>query len=87
MIKLYFKYQELKQPTLYVANIDNFDHEEDILICIYFENEERQEKKVVFREPLDEIKISDVRFINSRDRSEANQKDSLIPNFDVDNDH
>jgi hypothetical protein len=50
-------------------DIERFDIEEDIIICISL-NAPKTHLKVILREPLDDIKIADVRFLNSRDRSE-----------------
>jgi len=77
----------------YILDVDHFDIEEDILICITL-NSPSNHLKVILREPLDDIKIADVRLLNSRDRSEPAIKgpNSDFPSlvdmnrFDVDSD-
>lgn len=87
--KLYFKYRELPngQP---IAEIDKFDIEEDILILVTV-NAPRTPVSVILREPLDDIKVADVRLINSRDAKELIAKSDpsvnfLMDRFDVDMD-
>lgn len=74
---LYFRYQELANMQ-YLLDVERFDIEEDIIICITV-NSPKVHLKVILREPLDDIKIADVRFLNSRDRSDPALKSS--PDF------
>jgi hypothetical protein len=48
-------------------DVPEFDIEEDILICITIDAP-MNNLKVILREPLDDIKIADVKFLNSNDR-------------------
>ena len=88
-LHVYFRYKELNNIQ-YIMDVERFDIEEDILICISV-NAPQTHLKVILREPLDDIKIADVRFLNSRDRSEPVLKSgsdfpSLVDmeKFDVD---
>lgn len=75
--KLYFKYKE--QPNAqFLMDIEHFDIEEDILICITI-NAPKIHIPAIVREPLDDIKIADVRLINSR-----NEGGKELEGFDVD---
>lgn len=51
-------------------DIEEFDIEEDILICILL-GVPVTHLKVILREALDDIMISDVRFMNSSDKGES----------------
>ena len=53
-------------------DVENFDIEEDILICITL-GAPKTHLPVLLREPLEDIKISDVRFLNSTDRGEPHK--------------
>jgi hypothetical protein len=59
--------------------------EEDILICITV-NAPKQYIPAILRDPLDDIKIADVRLLNSRDRNEGAGKEATfdLETFDVD---
>jgi hypothetical protein len=70
-MKMYFRYIEIKN-TQYLMDVENFDIEEDILICITL-GEPSTHLQILLREPLEDIKISDVRFLNSTDRSEPHK--------------
>lgn len=50
-------------------DIEQFDMEEDILMCITV-NAPKQYIPAILRDPLDDIKIADVRLLNSRDKNE-----------------
>lgn len=52
-----------------IMDIERFDIEEDILMCVTI-NEPKTHIPVILREPLDDIKIADVRLINSRDKGD-----------------
>lgn len=67
-LHIYFRYKELNNIQ-YIMDVEQFDIEEDIVICISL-NAPNIHLKVILREPLDDIKIGDVRFLNTRDRSE-----------------
>jgi hypothetical protein len=54
-------------------DIPDFDIEEDILICITIDPP-MTHYKLILRDPLEDIKISDVRFLNSNDRGKDNSK-------------
>lgn len=82
--KIYFKYKE--QPNAqFLMDIEHFDIEEDILICVTI-NAPRIHIPAIVREPLDDIKIADVRLINSRSQNEGKQDSFEIESFDVDQD-
>ncbi len=49
-----------------IMDIEKFDIEEDILTCVTV-NLPKTYIPVILREPLDDIKIADVRLLNSRD--------------------
>lgn len=70
-----------------MMDLEGFDIEEDILICITI-GEPKTHLSVLLRDPLDDIKISDVRFLNSTDRGEPHKAEQQfeINKFDVDND-
>lgn len=55
-------------------DVPEFDIEEDILICILLDTPVTH-FKVILREALDDIKISDVRFLNSSDKGESHKVD------------
>ena len=78
-VKVYFQYQELKD-TMYLMDVDDFDIEEDFLIVIT-NGPPKIDLKVVMREPLDDIKIADVRFLNSVDKDDPK---NVNHEFDVD---
>ena len=59
--------------TVYILDIERFDIEEDILICITIGKPTTQ-LKYVLRDPLDDIKIADVRFLNSIERGSSEAK-------------
>lgn len=67
--RVYFKYRELPNAQV-LAEVEHFDTEEDILTCITI-NAPKTVVTAVVREPLDDIKIADVRLINSRSQSEV----------------
>lgn len=50
--------------------MEHFDIEEDILICVTI-NAPKTYVPAILRDPLDDIKIADVRLLNSRDKSEV----------------
>lgn len=50
-------------------DIEAFDIEEDILTLVTI-NSPKTHIPIIVREPLDDIKIADVRLLNSRDRNE-----------------
>jgi hypothetical protein len=54
-------------------DIDHFDIEEDIIICISL-NQPKTILKATLREPLEDIKISDVKYLNSKDRGDSSIK-------------
>jgi hypothetical protein len=56
--------------------IDQYDIEEDILMCITI-NAPKIHIPAIVREPLDDIKISDVRLINSRDKGDVAAKNDV----------
>ena len=64
-------------------DIDQYDIEEDILMCITI-NAPKIHINVIVREPLDDIKISDVRLINSRDKGDLAAKNDITTNFEID---
>jgi hypothetical protein len=74
--------------------IEQFDIEEDIITCITL-NAPKNYIPAILRDPLDDIKIADVRLLNSRTDSAGNAAISgrndittnfEIERFDVDND-
>lgn len=56
--------------------------EEDILMCITI-NAPKQYIPAVLRDPLDDIKIADVRLLNSRDRNDIQKGGDPSANFDL----
>ena len=83
--KLYFRYNELKN-TIYIMDIENYDIEEDILICVTIDAP-KTHLKMILRDPLEDIKISDVRFLNSNERNEPHKVDfggNDLAKFNVD---
>lgn len=85
-MKLYFRYIEV-QNQVYLMDIENFDVEEDIIICITI-GLPKTKMRFILRDPLEDIKIADVRFLNSTDRGEPHKMELQfdIAKFDVDND-
>jgi len=81
-VKFYFKYQEIKDSS-YVLDIPEFDIEEDILLAITL-GQPQIELDVILREPLEDIKVAEVRFLNSSDRTEPHK--NIHDEFDVDQD-
>lgn len=79
---------------MYITDIEGFDIEEDIIIAIFVLDKEYYSSmnynKVILRDPIDDIKISDVRFLNSTDRVDHKISDQYnfltndIKSFDVD---
>ena len=70
-----------------IMDINQFDIEEDILICITI-NAPQIHIPAILREPLDDIKVADVRLINSRDAKDPSQNYGNKPdpsvNFEID---
>ena len=56
---------------MYIMDIAKFDIEEDILILITL-GSPKTYLKVILWEPLDDIKIADVRYLNSSERLSDN---------------
>ena len=92
-LKLFFRYKELNNQQL-LMDIESFDIEEDILTCITI-NAPKTYIPAILRDPLDDIKMADVRLLNSRtdaagNASQAGKNDVStnfdIERFDVDND-
>ena len=67
--------------TVYLLDLERFDVEEDILICITL-GKPVQSVKYVLRDALDDIKIADVRFLNSMERGGGDSRQ--IAEFDLD---
>lgn len=90
-MRVYYKYKELSEQQ-FLLDVPQFDLEEDILVCVAL-NAPEIHVPVILREPLDDIKIADVRLLNSRDKNDpaqAGKPDPLasfdLERFDVDQD-
>jgi hypothetical protein len=83
-IRMYFKYRELGEQQ-FIMDVPQFDIEEDILVCVTL-NAPENHVPVILREPLDDIKIADVRLLNSRDKNDPQHQGKADPaqNFDLD---
>lgn len=68
--KLYFKYKVLWE-TQFILEIPDFDSEEDIILCITLDSPQVK-RDVILREPIDDIKIADVKLLNSLDKGKEN---------------
>ena len=84
-LKLFFRYKELNNQQL-LMDIESFDIEEDILTCITI-NAPKTYIPAILRDPLDDIKMADVRLLNSRTDSAGNAaqagKNDISTNFDI----
>lgn len=81
---MYYKYRELNEQQ-FLMDVPQFDIEEDILVCVTL-NAPEYHVPVILREPLDDIKVADVRLLNSRDKNDPQQvgKPDPLQNFELD---
>ena len=80
-INIFLNYQELNNHEG-IVKIEDFDHEEDVLLVHM--NERRPENKLpVYLKPkMDDIKMSDVKFFNSADENQLlGNRDENSPQF------
>ena len=68
-LQVFFRYEQELKNTQYLLDVPEFDIEEDIIMVISL-GAPKIHLKVVLREALEDIKIADVRFLNSRDKNE-----------------
>lgn len=82
--KIYFRYKELNNQQ-FIMDIEQFDIEEDILTCVTI-NGPKTHIPAILRDPLDDIKMADVRLLNSRERTIDKSGDipEDLDKFDVD---
>ncbi len=67
-----------------LCDVEHYDIEEDILICVTI-NGPKTYIPAILRDPLDDIKIADVRLLNSRDKSEVSlARNDISLTFEID---